>query len=370
VTVGSRTRVCHLVSDDGWGGAEAVVAGLLRAQAARADLELRLIALNPGRLVALAAELGIPAEVAPEAGRGFLPLLRDVSARLARMRPRIVHSHRYKENLLSYLTARRHGARSVVTLHGEEAPARRVARLGLAVRYFGMHSLARLAGARFAAVSADLRARFPMLAGRCVVIPNGVRVPPVESRASDASGAPVIGWVGRLVPIKNLPALLEAVAALPAGLASTRLLLVGDGPERAALAALAARLGIAERVEFAGFVDDATRCFARMHVFALPSLHEGLPVALLEAMAAGLACAATAVGGIPEVDGGSGALRLVASPAASDWTAALADLLADPAVRAALGARARARIRERFSIEATVEAYAALYRSALAGIGG
>ena len=77
MTVGSRTRVCHLVSDDGWGGAEAVVAGLLRAQAARADLELTLIALNPGRLSALAAELGIPAEVAPEAGRGFLPLLRD-----------------------------------------------------------------------------------------------------------------------------------------------------------------------------------------------------------------------------------------------------------------------------------------------------
>ena len=366
MTVGSRIRVCHLVSDDGWGGAEAVVAGLLRAQAARADLEPFLIGLNAGRLVGLASGLGIPAEVAPEAGRGFVPLLRDVNARIARIAPRIVHSHRYKENLLSYLIARRHGARSVATLHGEEAPARFAPRLALAARYFAMHGLARLAGARFAAVSADLRARFPMLADRCEVIPNGVRIPPLAPGA--APRAPlVVGWVGRLVAIKNLPALLEAVAGLPAELASTRLLLVGEGPERAALTALAARLRITERVEFAGFVEDATRCFARMDVFALPSLHEGLPVALLEAMAAGLPCAAAAVGGIPEVDGGSGALRLVASPAARDWTAALAGLLASPDERAALAARGRARIVARFSIDAAVEAYTALYRSALAG---
>jgi glycosyltransferase involved in cell wall biosynthesis len=206
-----------------------------------------------------------------------------------------------------------------------------------------------------------------MLADRCVVIPNGVTLPPLAAQAVAAPRAElVIGWVGRLVPIKDLPLLFEALARLPAELASTRLLLVGDGPERAALSALAARLRIADRVEFAGFVDDPARWLARMHVFALPSLHEGLPVALLEAMAAALPCVAAEVGGIPEVDGGSGALRLVASRDAAQWAAALAGLLASPAERAALGARGRARIAERFSIEAVLEAYLQLYRSALA----
>jgi glycosyltransferase involved in cell wall biosynthesis len=367
VTPPEPIRVCHLVSDDAWGGAEAVVAALLRAQVRRSDLRVQLIALNPGRLTRVAAELGIPVQVVPEADRGFLPLLRDVSLWLGRLRPQIVHSHRYKENLLSYLIARRHGARSVVTLHGEESPARLAPRLALGARYFAMHSLARLVGARFAAVSADLRSRFPMLKQRCGVIPNGVAIPPLAPDALRSQrDANVIGWVGRLVPIKNVPVLLEALALLATRNASARLLLVGDGPERAALAALADRLGIAGRVELAGFVDDPAQALARMDVFALPSLHEGLPVALLEAMAAGVPCVAAAVGGIPEVEGGAAAIRLVPSHAPEVWATALAELLANAAERRALGARERARIAERFSIEAAAEAYVALYRSALA----
>ncbi len=368
MTIRERIRICHLVSDDAWGGAESVVAGLLRAQSQRDDLRVQLLALNPGRLVRLATELGIPAQVAPEAGRSFPALLRDVGSRIAKIQPQIVHSHRYKENLLSYLIARRTGARSVVTLHGEEAPEGRSARLALAVRFFLMHRLARLVGARFAAVSSDLRSRFHMSPERCEVIPNGVTVPPLAIRGPRAEpNKLVIGWVGRLVPIKNLPLLLEAFARLPADLAAARLLLVGDGPERAALAALATRLGISDRVEFAGFVEDPARAFARMDVFALPSLHEGLPVALLEAMAVGLACVAADVGGIPEVDGGHGAIRLIAAHDANAWAAALTSLLANPAERAALGARGRARIIERFSIDAALAAYVGLYESALGG---
>jgi glycosyltransferase involved in cell wall biosynthesis len=368
VTIGEQILVCHLVSDDAWGGAEVVVAGLLRTQAKRSDLRLHLIALNAGRLSRLAVELGIPVEVAPESGRSFVALLRDVSGRIARLRPQIVHSHRYKENLLSYLSARRFGARSVVTLHGEEAPARLATRLALALRYAMMHRLARGVGARFAAVSEDLRARFSMLADRCEVIPNGVQILPEQTRVpSPPRTQQVIGWVGRLVPIKSLPTLFEALARLPASLAGTRLLLVGDGPERPALVALAARLGLADRIEFAGFVEDPSATLSRMDVFALPSLHEGLPVALLEAMAASLPCVAAAVGGIPEVEGGSGALKLVASREPQDWAAALAELLENPAQRAALGARGRARIAEHFSIDAMVDRYVELYRAALAG---
>lgn len=360
-------HVCHLVSDDAWGGAEAVVAGLLTAQSARADLRVRLIALNEGGLVTLARKLGIEATVLPETGRGFATLLREVRARLAAAPPDIVHSHRYKENLLSYLSARRCGARSVVTLHGEEPPAQLARRLVVGARRLVTHAIARRVGARFAAVSSDLRNRLHLSPRRCVVIPNGVRIPQVQELAvqREAGGAFVIGWVGRMVPVKGLSTLLEAIALLPATLGTTRLLLVGDGPDRGRLEALATRSGIADRIEFTGFVEDPAPLRRQMDLFAFPSLHEGIPLALLEAMAVGIPCVAAAVGGIPEVDGGERALRLVETHSPSDWASAIAEFLGDPEGCRALGMRGRARAAARFSLEAVVEEYRELYEAAL-----
>jgi glycosyltransferase involved in cell wall biosynthesis len=177
--------------------------------------------------------------------------------------------------------------------------------------------------------------------------------------------APVIGWVGRLVPIKGLPVLIEALALLPPALGNARLLLVGDGSERARLEALAQRLGVADRVELAGHVDDPAALYPRMSLFALPSLHEGVPLALLEAMAAGVPCVAAAVGGIPEMAGDHGAIRLVESRAAADWADAFRSVLTDPAAAARLGAAGRERVAERYSLDAVVDAYLALYREAL-----
>lgn len=355
------------MSDDVWGGAEAVVRTLLEAQAKDPALSVSLLALNDGRLAREARALGLEVEVAPESGRGFLALRRDVGARLARRRPSVVHSHRYKENLLSYLTAPRHGARCVVTLHGEEAPESLALRVKVALRRRLVHFVARRAGARFAAVSDDLRRRIGLPEARCVVIPNGVAVPPEPLLREPArrSGAAVVGWIGRFVPIKDVPLLLDAVARLRAPLDATRVLLVGDGPERDRVAGHAERLGLGARVTFTGFVERPAEALREMDVFVLPSRHEGAPVALLEAMAAGIPCVAAAVGGIPALDGGRDAIVLVASREPSAWTAALASLLEDPVRAAGQGARGRERVRAHFSREAAGEAYRRLYRAVL-----
>ncbi len=360
------------MSDDVWGGAEAVVRTLLEAQANDPALSVSLLTLNDGRLAREARSLGLDVELAPESGRGFLALRRDVDARFAQRRPDIVHSHRYKENLLSYLTAPRHGARCVVTLHGEEAPESLALRVKVALRHRVLHFVARRAGARFAAVSDDLRRRLRLSEARCVVIPNGVAVPPKPLLRDSAHrlGAPVIGWVGRMVPIKDLPLLLDAIALLRPPLDATRVLLVGDGPERASVEAHAARLRLGARVSFVGFVDQPAEALREIDVFALPSRHEGAPMALLEAMAAGIPCVAAAVGGIPALAGDEDAVALMASRDPSAWAQALASILGDPVRAAEQGARGRAHVRSRFSRETAGVAYFRLYRAVISSATG
>lgn len=256
----------------------------------------------------------------------------------------------------------------MVTLHGSEPPPQPLLRLKGRLRQLAAHRVARWVDARFVAVSDDLRIRLGLATSRCTVIPNGVPVPTAAlGRPDSGAGAhpPTIGWVGRMVPIKGLPVIVEALRLLPPALAFTRLLLVGDGPERPALEALARKLGVSDRVEFAGFVTDPAPHRARMSLFALPSRHEGIPVALLEAMAESIPCVAAAVGGILEVEGGTAAVRLVASRASREWAAELSRLLTDPAASASLGARGRMRVEQRFSLDATVAAYLSLYRAVL-----
>jgi len=369
LTAAAPIRVCHLVSDDVWGGAESVVRGLIQAQTRQAEVAPFLIALNDGGLCEFARNTSIPVRVVSESEHGFLGLVREVALRLRDLHPHVIHTHRYKENLISLLLCRRIDALSVVTLHGDEPPATFRGRLKVRLRRAVTHWLGARVGARYATVSRDLPALLGLPDSQWVMIPNGISLPQPargrdELRARSASPV-TVGWVGRLVPVKGLPLLLEAIAALPPSLAETRLLLVGDGPERASLEALAIRLGLCERAEFRGFVANPADEYERMDVFALPSLYEGIPIALLEAMGAGLPCVVAAVGGIPDMLRGRDAVRLVASRRAEDWAAMLSSLLSNPVEAHALGMRARTLVSERFSIDAVADAYLGIYRAAV-----
>lgn len=369
MTGASQVRVCHLVSDDGWGGAEAIIRGLVEIQTREAGVSPSLVALNEGALVRFARGIGVEVRVVPERGVGFLSLLREIQHALTSLRPQIIHSHRYKENLAAFLLAPKLGLRSVVTLHGEEPAASRRARLEIRLRRLVSRALARRAHARYATVSRDLPALLGLGPSQWEWLPNGVALPADAGRFSAARSSgpspPVIGWVGRLVPVKGLPLLLEAVAALPPALSKTRLLLVGEGPERSNLEERSRALGLTQRVEFRGFVQDPAADRARMDVFALPSVYEGVPMALLEAMGSGLPCVAAAVGGIPDALGPSRALRLVPSRSVEAWSLAIGDLLAQPTEAQALGAKARAYVGEHLSLGAVAARYQALYRQVL-----
>ena len=210
---------------------------------------------------------------------------------------------------------------------------------------------------RYIAVSRHVQLRlhkeFRWPLSKIVVVPNGVDTnrlrcePDAALRAilSRKGTQPVVLTTVRLVPTKGLVCLLEAARELP----EVHVVIAGDGPQRDELVRRARDLGVADRVDLLGHRDDVPQLLACSDIVAVPSLNEGLPLAVLEAMAAEKPIVATCVGGTGEaiVDGQSGLLVPPADPAA--LAAAVRRLLDDPAAAAGLARAARRRVEESFS---------------------
>ena len=199
---------------------------------------------------------------------------------------------------------------------------------------------------------------------RSIVIRNAVEVGAAPARNRGDEPPVQIVSVGRLAPPKDFPTLVTAVARLPEGRAHLRVF--GDGPLRAELEAQTRALGIEAAVEFAGEVPDARPHLEDADVFVLSSLSEGMPVSILEAMAAGLPVVASAVPGLEEVVV-EGATGFLTPPGDADaLTERLGRLVDDPSLRGRLGAAGRVRAEQHFSLPAWRNAHYSLYRSLLA----
>jgi glycosyltransferase involved in cell wall biosynthesis len=187
----------------------------------------------------------------------------------------------------------------------------------------------------------------------------------VRSEFGIAVGDWVVGTVGRLNEVKNQQLLLRAIAALGTERRLIHALIVGDGPERSSLEKLAADLGIASRTHFAGYQKNPERFLPAMDAFALTSRIEGLPLALLEAWAAGLPIVSSAVGGVPKVvvPGENG--RLFPSGDEAALTDALRTLLEDRTLASRLSAAGSALVKERYSLNRMADDYEARYRQLL-----
>jgi glycosyltransferase involved in cell wall biosynthesis len=199
-------------------------------------------------------------------------------------------------------------------------------------------------------------------------IPNGVRLGArshgtsarVRSQLGIAEQAFAFFYVGRLSPVKDLGTLLKAVAMLSADIdQDVRLCLVGDGTERAALEQQSAALGLDGKVVFLGARNDVAELLAGADAFVMSSRTEGLPMALLEAMAASLPCVATAVGGIPGLFAGNRGL-LAPPQDPLRLSAQMTRLVREPALRAQLVANALANVRENYSLDVVTDRYLAL----------
>jgi L-malate glycosyltransferase len=216
--------------------------------------------------------------------------------------------------------------------------------------------------------------RFP--AERISVIPNGIEgadftgkhdVAAIRAELGVREGAPLASCVARLVAVKNHAALITAWRRIVDVWPGATLLLVGDGDGRPAVEEAVRKNGLQREVRLLGERSDVSRLLAASDFHALASHSEGMSLTLLEAMAAGKASVATAVGGNPEVitDGRTG--LLVPPGDVHALAVAMASLIQDPFTADDLGRRARVRFNERFTLRAMIRSYETAYDEAIAG---
>ena len=362
-------RVLHVLAPAPYGGLERVV-GALAAGLARRGHQVHVAAvLEPGappeRHPFVASLSGEFVDVHPlvVSGRAYLGERARVASLCRRLRPDVVHTHGYRADVVDAGAARAAGAPVATTVHGFTGGGAR-GRL--------YEALQRLAFRRFHAVAAvsrplaDALRRAGVPEDRLRVIPNAwdggrERLERAEARERLGIEGDVfhVGWVGRLSREKGADVLLDALARLPDA-DRVSVSMIGDGPEAAALRAQAERLGIGAHVRWHGAVDGAAALFAAFDAFVLSSRTEGTPMALFEAMAAGVPVVATRVGGVPFVVGDAEAW--LAPPEDPSALARSVDALRrDPAAALSRAAAARARLERDFGADAWLASYEALY---------
>jgi colanic acid/amylovoran biosynthesis glycosyltransferase len=161
-------------------------------------------------------------------------------------------------------------------------------------------------------------------------------------------------FVGRLAGVKGVPVLLEALARVRNERPNVVLRIAGDGPERAAVEALAGRLGLAQNVQFLGYQTQTQvrELLRETDVFVMASFAEGVPVVLMEAMASGVPVVSTNIAGVPELVEDNVSGRLVPPGDAESLAAHVSALLSDPEMRARFGAAGRAKVEREFNLPA------------------
>lgn len=370
----SRQRLLYVINDLTVGGAQRALlsqaAGLDRD---RYDVHVASLELLPeGSLTPEFEAAGITVHTLAKAGEPFGMGPLRLRARIAALQPDIAHTHLAAAGIVGRIAARSCGVHHVVsTLHNvsdwterRAHPLRALDRatLKLADRICAVSDAVGLAVANVA----------PHLSARTLTVRNGVSLEEFRVSGQERENARarmgfapadfVIATVARLEPYKGIETLLRAAAAAATKAPMLQLLVVGDGSDRPRLECLAESLGIAAWTTFTGTREDVPRMLASADIFAMPSHSEGLGVAAIEALAAGLPVLASRVGGLPEIIEDTVCGRLLRDNKVEDWIDALTAAAHRPPSLQRWRDAATKRAAE-FSIESSVADLERLYDS-------
>lgn len=367
-------RVLHLLSSTGFHGAETMAVELVRQlHAMGVTIDLGVFD-NNGRVNREILDVAAPyiqeSIVIPCRRQFDWSAVSALNKYLTARRPDLIHSHKYKTTFYALLSRRHTPCRLVATYHNwltETWPLRFYAALD--------KRLARYSEAAVGVsepVAQELRRHVP--APKVRRIGNGVDTeiyrPPMSrtdaKRTLGLAGMTLVGYVGRLTAEKGLSYLLRALTDMPASFVEpVHAVIVGDGECRGAIEMEARAQGLSERVHFLGNRRDTPLLYAAFDVFVLPSLREGFPMVLLEAMASGLPVIATRVGDVDRIieQNVSG---LVIEPANLEaLRQSLQALLVAPERAKRMGAAARERVERNFSSAKMAHEYLTLYEQVL-----
>jgi glycosyltransferase involved in cell wall biosynthesis len=367
---GPRRTIIQIVAPGDVGGLESVVLTLAAGQTRRGHNVIVAVVSEPRTgehpfVTALrAADIAVEAFVlSPRAYLKERALIRELCDRV---QPDVVHTHGYRSDILHGALRFRRNFATATTLHGSS-------RVGGTSTFHEMLQLVSLR--RFDAVIAVSRPLADALRGvwaradRLHLIPNAWsdRVTLLDSiEARRALGLPerevVVGWVGRLIPIKGADIFLEAIRLLPS--LPLTVSIIGDGPERSRLERFVRAEGLSNRVRFHGILPAAARYMKAFDVFVLSSRSEGTPVTLLEAIGAKVPVVASTVGGVPDVVG-TGESVLVPPENPRALAAAIRSVVENRGVAKQRAEAALERLRANFDEKAWIDAHDRVYEAVM-----
>jgi glycosyltransferase involved in cell wall biosynthesis len=365
-----RVKVLQLISSGGYYGAENMLLNLCASQENAGCQNSLLLFYNvhtPNvEFYEQARRRGISVRMVHCKGRADWRAVRQIEEYIREDAIDVVHAHGYKADLYGFLAAWRANKPVVATCHNWVGGT---AALGI------YNHLDRLALKRFdalAAVSDEVAQRLidsGVSAEKIKTIANGIDVATFEHGqplpALSAIGGKVIGMVARLDLQKGFEYLLRAVRELCNAFCELKVVIVGEGPDRAAIEGMVQEFGLQSNVILAGQKTDMPAVYAAMDIFVLPSLNEGLPMTILEAMAASKPVVATRVGAIPKVIN-HGENGLLVDPKDTDGLRdAIASLLSDPDRCQRMGEKAHEWVSRNYTSEAMALKYRQLYDEVL-----
>ena len=365
-----RVKVLQLISSGGYYGAENMLLNLCASQEKAGCQNSLLLFYNvhtPNvEFYERARRHGISVRMVHCRGRADWRAVRQIEEYIQEDAIDVVHTHGYKADLYGFLAAWRSGKPVVATCHNWVGGT---AALGI---YNHLDRLALKKFSALAAVSDEVAQRLldsGVPAEKIKTIANGVDVQAFEHGeqppALSVTGDKVVGMVARLDLQKGFKYLLRAVRELCNLFDGLKVVIVGEGPDRKAIEAMVEEYGLQSSVVLAGQLSNMPAVYAAMDIFVLPSLNEGLPMTILEAMAASRPVVATRVGAIPKVihDGENG---LLVNPGNSEALRdAIASLLSDPDRCRRMGEKAHEWVSRNYTSEAMALKYRQLYNEIL-----
>jgi L-malate glycosyltransferase len=366
-------RVLHLIDSGGLYGAERLILMLAgaRVRAGRPVWVATIVAPHDDGdpLGDAARRAGIPVKQFSMADGLNIRGVREIVAFARAERVDIIHAHGYRANILLGLLPKRARPSVVSTLHGFTSTGRGLSRMRV-YEALEKRLLRRLDAV--VAVSGTMLEdrRLARLRSKVRVIPNGIDVE--EAAPAPASHDDIIAFVrdrpalvciGRLSAEKGVDLLVAALPGVRERVGDVGLVLIGAGPEAPRLEQQARALGVSENILFAGFRERPQRYLRFFDALVLPSRTEGLPLVVLEAMAAGTAVVASPVGAVPEVlEHGADGVLLARAGDVTALVEGIAQVLSQPGLRERLRTAGPRRVAEAFSAAACAERYEQLYR--------
>lgn len=360
--------IVHICSGDLWAGAEQMIYTLLAGLRQQQRYNLLAISMTHGTLSRKLAEIGVESYVIDESTCSLSTIVGRAYQLLRKRNVGLIHTHRYKENVVGGILGKLLGVRALMsTVHGLPEPAsEKVSCMPRLKEELNRYVLSNWYSC-VVAVSLDLEKQLRATGkfDRCniAVVHNGVPsvTPSVQEKSIERKLQ--IGTAGRLVEVKDFNLFIDVAAGVLQEVSNVQFRILGDGPLKQHLTERVQELGLVDTVVFEGYSEDAHAFYDEIDIYLNTSIHEGLPLSILEAMAKGRPVVAPMVGGIPEIiiNGQDG--FLVNSRDSKAFAEKCLLLVRDGQLMEIMGKNAHRKIQDKFSSARMVQAYGELYET-------